>query len=78
MSEKEKIISLLDDVSPDNFPLIIEFITNIKRNTPNKAFGIAHEYANPSLQSLEKDAFRREFYYVMYELRSTSSQRLHY
>lgn len=59
MSEKEKIISLLDDVSPDNFPLIIEFITNIKRNTQNKAFGIAHEYANPSLQSLEKDAFKK-------------------
>lgn len=68
MSTLEKTMDLLQTISEDRLESVYTFLQFIKfqeeeqkvsenKNGKTSAFGIAHEYANPALIPLEKEAF---------------------
>lgn len=68
MSTLEKTMDLLQTISEDRLESVYTFLQFIKfqeeeqkvsenKNGQTSAFGIAHEYANPALIPLEKEAF---------------------
>ncbi len=70
MSTLEKTIELLQSIPEDRLDTVYTFLQFIKfqesqqavisndaKNGNTSAFGIAHEYANPALMPLEKEAF---------------------
>lgn len=65
MSTLEKAMELLQTIPENKLETVYTFLQFVKfqdetaeiKRSSNSAFGIAHEYANPSLIPLEKEAF---------------------
>ena len=58
MSQKEILIDIINDMPEEKIKLIMAYVMEINTDKKGKSFGILSEYANPQLQSIEKEAFK--------------------